>query len=306
MFDTSRSILQEIDPWFLNNTKKKLFVKRDDLIHSLVSGNKWRKLKYNLSHVQKEKLEGVLTFGGAYSNHLLATAAACHTFGMPSVGIVRGDELSEESNAVLRKCADLGMRFKFISRQEYAEKSERNFTEALHSKFPGFFIIPEGGANYLGTIGCQEILAECSGNYNAVFVSQGTTTTSCGMLLSLRENSNLHVVPALKGFNALGEMKTLLINCAFDEMWIEELLEKIVIHGESHFGGYGKYTNELLEFIRRFNSECNIPLDPVYTGKAMFALMKYCQETAQKEEAILFVHTGGIEGGRSILNPDVK
>jgi 1-aminocyclopropane-1-carboxylate deaminase len=300
MFELSNSIIQEVHPWFLNNTKKKLFIKRDDLIHEFVSGNKWRKLKYSIDHVLKHKFEGVITFGGAYSNHLLATAAACAQFKLPVLAIVRGEELAIESNHILTKCNELGMKFRFVTREEYSDKNEKSYQEMLRQEFPGYYLIPEGGANYLGIIGCQEIMRENARNIDSVFVAQGTTTTSCGILSSLRGNSLLHVVPVLKGFDSLKEMQCLFTNAAFDQEWIEDMLEKVEVHTDFHFGGYGKYTPELLNFMERFFSECQVPLDPIYTGKAMYALMEHCNHTAQKEEDILFIHTGGIEGGRAI------
>jgi 1-aminocyclopropane-1-carboxylate deaminase len=167
-------------------------------------------------------------------------------------------------------------------------------------------LIPEGGANYLGIIGCQEIMRECSEKIDSVFVAQGTTTTSCGILSSMRGNSQLHVVPVLKGFNSSEEMRSLFSYAAFDQEWIEDMFEKVQVHTDFHFGGYGKYNPELLHFMERFFSECQVPLDPVYTGKAMYALMEYCNQTAQKEENILFIHTGGIEGGRAIAYKEQK
>jgi len=306
MFDFSKSILQEVHPWFLNNTNKKLFIKRDDLIHDLVSGNKWRKLKYTIDHVLKNKYNGVITFGGAYSNHLLATASACEKYALPAIGIVRGSELTVASNSVLEKCDELGMKLRFVSRDEYSDKNEKVYQEWLRQEYPGYYLIPEGGASYLGMIGCQEIMRECGDDIHAVFVAQGTTTTSCGILSSLSEKTRLHVVPVLKGFDSINEMRSLLAQCAFDEEWIAEALENVQAYPEYHFGGYGKYTNELLDFMERFFVDCQVPLDPIYTGKTMYALMEYCQKTANIEENLLFVHTGGIEGGKVISQKEQK
>jgi len=300
MFDLSKSILQEIHPWFLNNTKKKLFVKRDDLIHPLVSGNKWRKLRLNVEHAMNQKFKGVLTFGGAYSNHLLASASACHLCGLESIGVVRGEELTIESNPMLLTCHELGMTFIFVSREEYSDRNEKSYLEYLHEEHPGYYLIPEGGANYLGMIGCQQILFECDVQFDSVFVAQGTTTTSCGILTSLPADVKLHVVPVLKGFDAMKEMKGLLNSTAFDQDWTADALAEVVIHEDAHFGGYGKYTSELLDFMERFHQETAVPLDPVYTGKAMYAIMNYCQNSLDHTENILFIHTGGIEGGKQI------
>jgi 1-aminocyclopropane-1-carboxylate deaminase len=299
-FDTRASVIQEIHPWFLNNTNKKLFVKRDDLIDELVSGNKWRKLYFNLEHVLRNKYDGVLTFGGAYSNHLLATASACSKMGLRSIGIVRGEELNSESNQVLKWCTSLGMKLKFVSRSEYDRRNEMDVQYAFRLLFDGFYVIPEGGANYLGLIGCQQILPECGTSFDQVFVAQGTSTTSCGILLSLGYKTNLNVVPVLKGYNSIEEMRQLLIGCSFDDEWVEENLKNVVVHSEAHFGGYGSYDVTLLDFMERFFEETTIPIDPIYTGKALHALMKYCEQANDCEEDILFIHTGGVEGGKAI------
>jgi 1-aminocyclopropane-1-carboxylate deaminase len=299
MFDLSKSILQEIHPWFLNNTKKKLFIKRDDLIHPYVSGNKWRKLKYTISHVRQHQFDGMLTFGGAYSNHLLATASVGELYGIPTLGIVRGEELTAESNSMLTMCQEMGMKLHFIGRSEYSQRDDKSYLRYLNGRFPNYYQIPEGGSNYFGLIGCQEIIVECGCDFDSVFVAQGTTTTSCGILTSLSSKHKLHVVPALKGFHAINEMRGVLAGSAFELEWINEALQQVVVHSDHHFGGYGKYSNELLYFMERFYSETQVPLDPIYTGKAMFALMDHCI-TNHEEENLLFIHTGGIEGGRAI------
>ncbi|MEY4603157.1 MAG: hypothetical protein RIT43_449 [Bacteroidota bacterium] len=300
MFDLSKSIVQRVYPSFLNNTSKKLFVKRDDLIDPLVSGNKWRKLKLNVECVREQKLSGIVTFGGAYSNHLLATASACAKSGLRSVGVVRGHELEARSNSLLEKCHALGMELCFVSREEYALRNEKSFIESFHMRFPNMHIVPEGGANYYGIIGCQSILLECGTVYDRVFVAQGTSTTSCGVASILSEKTVLQVIPVIKGYDSVKEMRMLYSMSGFDKEWTEEIMSNVRVMSDFHFGGYGRYTPELLDFMEQFYQETNIPLDPVYTGKAMFALMDYCRNNPQEEEHLLFIHTGGIEGGRNI------
>ena len=299
--DTSRSVLIPIKTTWTDQKQIRLFIKRDDLIHELVSGNKWRKLKYFLKTLKERKNEGILTFGGAYSNHLLATAAYGDAEGIPTVGVVRGDELTEESNETLRDCSKLGMKLKFVSRAEYELKDERNYKEYLLEEFPNFLIIPEGGAGYLGMLGCQEIITEIdrSMSYDALYVAQGTTTTSCGMALGIQQEQELHVVPVLKGFDSIGTMKEMLSRAAFDEEFIEEILKHVHVHDAFHFGGYGKVEEELLVFIRSFYQETGIRLDPVYTGKAMFALYQNAVDGMHDGQTVVFVHTGGLQGARS-------
>jgi 1-aminocyclopropane-1-carboxylate deaminase len=294
IFDTSKSILQELKTYSDNDIN--LFVKRDDLIHSYVSGNKWRKLKYSILQAQSKGKKGILTFGGAYSNHLLATASACNLLNMKSVGIVRGEELSKDSNIMLQKCAEEGMELYFVSRTDYAEKDDYDYLNSMKNEFPDYFIVPEGGANYYALIGCQEILNEVPKDFDHIFVAQGTTATSCGLLLGLNENTNLHVVPVLKGFDSLQEMKNLLERTIFDKELTDHLLKQVVVHDTFHFGGYAKYSEELLTFIENVKTEFQVQLDYVYTGKAFYAMNEELKKKEYQGKKILFIHTGGLHG----------
>lgn len=300
MFDVSKSLLQTLQLKKLNTQNIELFVKRDDLIDEYVSGNKWRKLKYNVEQAKTLKKSGILTFGGAYSNHLVATAAACQKSGLRAIGIVRGDELNAHSNSILRQCADFGMALQFVSRLDYAARNEKSYHEELNVQFPNYLIVPEGGANYYGMIGCQEILKETANDFDYVVVAQGTTTTSIGLALALPEKTTLIVVPVLKAFDALAEMKTLLGYTGFELSMIEDVLSKVHVLSEYHFGGYGKYTDELLDFMEQVYTETKLPLDPIYSGKALFALQDWAVKNAIHDKRILFIHTGGIQGGKTI------
>jgi 1-aminocyclopropane-1-carboxylate deaminase len=304
MFNIENSIVQKIDLDNLNKRFIKLFIKRDDLIDENVSGNKWRKLHYNVEHAIQLKTEGILTFGGAFSNHLLATAAACHKIGIKSIGIVRGEELTIDSNETLKKCALLEMKLVFISRDRYAFKNEKSFQEELSYEYPNFHIVPEGGSNYYGLIGCQKILLETPNDYKYIFVAQGTTTTSAGILLSLSEESKLCVVPVLKGFDSIAEMKNLYIQSGIEATYANELLNRVEVLTDYHFGGYGKYTSQLLDFMEQFFKQTKIPLDPIYTGKVLFALFDWIEKENISNCSILFVHTGGIQGGKMIAKKE--
>lgn len=291
--DTSASIVQELEIEQYRNRGIRVLVKRDDLIHPEVSGNKWRKLKYNLAHYRTLKKEAILTFGGAYSNHLLATASACFLEGIPAIGLVRGEELTVDANSVLSRCAELGMQFEFISRDEYALRGMKEYHEELTLRYPNTYIIEEGGAGYYGMIGCQEILKEINEPFDHVFVAQGTTTTSCGLLLGLN-GQQLHVVPALKGFDSPGEMQRLLGRTGIDPDLVEDLLERVRVHADYHFGGYAKSTPELEQFITEIEKDYGLPLDSVYTAKAFFALWKELEKPEYDNQTVLFVHTGGL------------
>lgn len=297
LFDTSKSILQEIN---LDSTFRnvRLLVKRDDLIHPEVSGNKWRKLKYNIELVQFQKKDGILTFGGAYSNHLLATAAACNLAGLKSIGIVRGEELNENSNNNLKRCSELGMELKFVSREEYDSRNEKISQEAWKEEHPFYLLVPEGGSNYYGIVGCQEIWKELPEKVDHLFVAQGTTTTSCGLLVGGSDNTRVHVVPALKGFESKAEMRKQLFPFLVDEEIIADNLNRVEVHSEAHFGGYGKWNDELLNFISDCQKEYDLPLDKIYTGKAFYALMEWLKrQDFQELQTVVFIHTGGLMNG---------
>jgi 1-aminocyclopropane-1-carboxylate deaminase len=302
LYSTESSILQRIENQELNKREISLYLKRDDLIDGEVSGNKWRKLKYNLAMAISLKNEGVLTFGGAFSNHLLATASLCKRAGLKSVGVVRGEELTADSNDLLKRCSNLGMEFKFISREEYRMKDDKGYKEYLSEEFENCYIIPEGGANFYGMIGCQEIVKEIPLDIDHIYLAQGTTTTSCGILMGSNETTKLKVVPVLKGFNALTEMANLLNYSLFDEDLTKELLAKVTVLDEYHFGGYAKYTDDLIDFIRRFNTEFQVKLDPIYTGKAMYALFDDVKKGLLDKQTIVFIHTGGIHGAKAFEN----
>lgn len=294
-FDTSKSELQEIPQETHGFEHVRLWIKRDDLIDKEVSGNKWRKLALNVDLAEALKKEGILTFGGAFSNHLLATASACNRLGLKSIGIVRGEELSAASNPNLARCEALGMHLEFISRTQYDCRCEAGELELWKERFPTYLLVPEGGANYHGIIGCQHIVEELPIQPDHIFVAQGTTTTSCGVLLSLKEKTTLHVVPVLKGFDALDEMKPLLYQVLMDESVVDEYLEQVVVHPEAHFGGYGKWNQTLVDFIDEMNTKLHIPLDKVYTGKAFYALWSWLQiQSFEAETNVVFVHTGGL------------
>lgn len=296
VFDTSKSVLEELKSEFLTDHGVRLFVKRDDLIHPVVSGNKWRKLKYNVEKSFHKKKTGILTFGGAYSNHLVATAFACKEAGLKAIGLVRGDELDENSNETLQKCHEYGMQLIFISRMDYALRYEKSYWEELSLEHPGFMIVPEGGAGYLGMIGCQEIVNELDQEYDAIFVAQGTTTTSCGILLGMPQDKQLYVVPVLKNFNSTAEMRILMVGTGIESELVDSMMENVTVLDQYHFGGYAKYDGELITFISDFYQQYDLKLDPVYTGKAMYALFDQIRKGEMENKSVVFVHTGGLQG----------
>ena len=281
-----RSVTQAFTLALENKDNVMLFVKRDDLIHQEVSGNKFRKLKYNIEKAKTQNCQSIITYGGAYSNHLLAVAATGLLENIKTIGVVRGDELNQDSNKLLKRCAELGMELRFIDRAQYKLKkySDRiDYTEGgclLH--------IPEGGANREGILGCQDIITETDNDYDYIFVAQGTCTTSLGIYMAMSPRSTLVVVPVLKGFDSLMEMKKLAekVNARLD-------LDRVEVLADYHFGGYAKSSIDLDQFVHSFNGQYQFKLEPVYTGKVMFAMQSYLSKVKGNKKA-LFIHTGGL------------
>ena len=264
-----------------------MLIKREDLIHPVVSGNKFRKLKYNLIQAKDENQETLLTFGGAFSNHIPAVAFAGKKQGFKTIGIIRGDELRDkiQENPTLRFAQECGMQFEFVNRDEYRHKTEAYFLENLKQKFGDFYLIPEGGTNELAVKGCEEILTDEDAQFDYVCCAIGTGGTISGIINSILPHQKVLGFPALKGDFLQNEIR----NFAQNENW--EIIT------DYHFGGYGKVKPELIAFINQFYKENKIPLDPIYTGKMVFGVIDLIQKNYFPENSkILLIHTGGIQG----------
>ena len=271
----------------LNELNCKLFVKRDDLIHNEISGNKIRKLKYNLQFCIDNSLHGIVTFGGAYSNRLIASAAAAKLAGLKIIGRVRGNELNSESNAVLKRCKELGMHLEFMDRSFFAMLKNQNGIVEIEGK--SFLSIPEGGSNLNGVEGCKEIVTELDQDFDYYCIAQGTTTTSIGVAQSIPKNAKLIVVPVLKGFESEIEMRSII-----GEYEFMKFKNQLIILNNFHFGGYSKSNEVLNQFVTDFNNQNSFEIEPIYTGKAMFALVDFLKENKIRNKKVLFVHTGGL------------
>ncbi|OED37753.1 1-aminocyclopropane-1-carboxylate deaminase [Flavobacteriaceae bacterium (ex Bugula neritina AB1)] len=282
---------EEVVHPILEDAKVKLFVKREDLLHDHVSGNKFRKLKYNFIEAKKQGFDKVLTFGGAYSNHIAATAAAGKIVGLETMGIIRGEELAKDientllENSTLRFASENGMRLNFIPRASYRNKTTKSFLEKLGAEFGPFYCIPEGGTNELAVQGCGEIIGEKDYNFDIICCAVGTGGTISGISNGSYKHQRIIGFPALKGSFLSEEIKKYTKYSNWD------LLNKY------HFNGYGKINLELIEFINTFKKEQNIPLDPIYTGKMMYGIFDMIKEGVfTKNTRILAVHTGGLQG----------
>lgn len=285
--------IQEIKLPKIADLNVKLSILREDLIHSEISGNKYRKLKYNLIEAEKLGFKKLLTFGGAFSNHIAATAAAGKLYGFETIGIIRGEELENKinENTTLRFASECGMQFYFVSREEYRTKHELSFLEQLKSKFPNAYIVPEGGTNDLAIKGCKEILYDECFDYDYIGSAIGTCGTITGLIESSADHQTILGFPSLKG--------------DFITKDIQELTSKnnFTIFNDYHFGGYGKVNEELINFINDFKHLNRIQLDPIYTGKMLFGIADLIKKNYFKNNSsILLVHTGGLQGIEGMNN----
>ena len=269
----------------LRNTTIQLFMRREDLLYPFISGNKFRKLKYNLLQAKKENKTTLLTFGGAFSNHIAAVAFAGKDTGFKTIGIIRGEELENKiaDNPTLKFAKECGMEFEFVSRNSYRDKQE--ISSYLVDKYSDCYVIPEGGTNNLAIQGCEEILADSDSNYDYVCCAVGTGGTISGIINSSFTNQKIIGFPALKG----DFLQKDICKFARKENW------ELVL--DYHFGGYAKVNAELIAFMNAFYKENSIPLDPIYTGKMVFGVMDLIQRNYFPENArILIIHTGGLQG----------
>jgi 1-aminocyclopropane-1-carboxylate deaminase len=284
--------IQKIETKFLEGYGITLSIKRDDLIHTDISGNKWRKLKYNFLEAKKQNLNTILTFGGAYSNHIAATAAAANKYGFNCIGVIRGDELNSNSNETLKKAHEHGMKLCFISRANYRNRSEESFSNSLKEEFENCFIIPEGGSNTLAIKGCTEIVDEIDQEFDTIISAVGSGGTLAGLACGLNPNQQALGICVLKGANYLDESVNTLIN-----EFSNDKRTNWKINHDHHLGGYTKYNDLLIEFINEFKLDNGIQLDPVYTGKLMLAIYTLIKEGYfEFGTKIVALHTGGLQG----------
>lgn len=265
-----------------------LSILREDEIHPTISGNKFRKLKYNLKEFEVGNYTSILTFGGAYSNHISATAAAGKEFGIKTIGIIRGEELINKisENPTLQFAKDCGMELKFITRSDYRKKSEIEFLNTLKIEFPKAYILPEGGTNLLAIKGCEEILGGHTQAFDFICVAVGTGGTIAGILNSTPSSQKIMGFPALKDSEYLK-----------DEIKMYSTNPELIWMNDFHFGGYGTVSEKLIDFINNFKQEYAVTLDPIYTGKMLFGIESLMhQNYFPKGSRVLAIHTGGIQG----------
>ncbi|RNL90756.1 1-aminocyclopropane-1-carboxylate deaminase/D-cysteine desulfhydrase [Sinomicrobium pectinilyticum] len=278
---------QEIILDILRQKNIRLEIKREDLLHPLISGNKFRKLKYNLLEAKEKNHHTLLTFGGAYSNHIAATAAAGRAYGFATIGVIRGEELREKAdeNPTLSFARKEGMKLKFISRSDFRRKDTPEFQEKLWEEYEPFYLLPEGGTNRLAVKGCEEILETGDTGFDYICCAVGTGGTIAGLINSSGENQEILGFPALKGDFLTDDIRKF----AQKDNWR--------LQNEFHFGGYARVNEDLIRFINDFRQKTGVPLDPVYTGKMLYGILKLINNGYFKSGSkVLAIHTGGLQG----------
>lgn len=271
-------------------------IKRCDLVHPLISGNKWYKLKYNLLAARERGHDTLLSFGGAYSNHIYALAAAAKEYGFRSIGVIRG-ERHQPLNATLQFASDCGMQLHYINRADYREKHSELVAERLRQQFGRFYLIPEGGSNALAVQGCAEILQHDGTEFDVLACACGTGGTLAGLIAANQAQYRVIGIPVLKGADFLyQDIRQLVSSAGISEPknWQLQL--------GWHHGGYAKTSSELIEFIRRFEQQQQIALEPVYTGKLLYALYQLIQQQYfAPGTRVLAIHSGGLQGRDSLM-----
>jgi 1-aminocyclopropane-1-carboxylate deaminase/D-cysteine desulfhydrase-like pyridoxal-dependent ACC family enzyme len=274
-----------------------LYLKREDLIHPIISGNKWRKLKYNLKEANKLGEQTLLTFGGAFSNHIYATAGAGKIFGFNTIGVIRGEE-HIPLNPTLQFATDCGMELFYLDRTTYRKKTDPQVLQKLKSKFGQFYLVPEGGTNQLAIKGASEIIKNLDADFDYVLSACGTGGTLSGIICGLNGSKKIIGIPVLKGARFL-----------IDDIkkYVKEFSGKTfsnwTLDLNYHFGGYAKITKELAMFLKDFESINSVQLDPIYTGKLLLAVREMLKKNEFIENpTIIAIHTGGLQGIKGMKN----
>lgn len=284
---------QTIDNNLLQQKKIQLQVLRLDEVHPIISGNKIFKLHYFIEGLHKNSGNTIITFGGAYSNHLVATAYACKLAGIACAGIVRGEAPVQLSHS-LQHCIEYGMQLQFVSREVYQQKENDAFIVQLQQQYNNAVIIPEGGYGIAGAKGAAMIMDHVADNSTHICCATGTATTAAGLLLRAKPQQQVIVFPVLKGLNDIDQRLFYLTGKSFNK-------QQLHIRDDYHFGGYAKKTGDLIQFMNTLYYEQQLPTDFVYTGKMMYGVMDLVQKDFFKPGSkITCIHTGGLQGNLSL------
>ena len=288
-----KSILQRVFFSGVENAPE-VFIKRDDLIHTEISGNKWRKLKYNLIEADRQGYKTLLTFGGAYSNHIYATAAAGKIFGFKTIGIIRGEE-TLPLNPTLSFAKSRDMEIHYLPRTIYRNRNDENFQKEIALRFDKPYVIPEGGSNSLALKGVGELIEEIDIDFDYICSAVGSGGTLAGIICGLNLASSKKRVlgfPAIKG----GEYMNSIIS-SFITNYNNMNYDNWNLIYDYHFGGFAKINFELISFIDEFENNNNIKLDSIYTAKMLYGICDLIRKDYFKnDETIIAIHTGGLQG----------
>jgi 1-aminocyclopropane-1-carboxylate deaminase len=290
---TNPSELQTLQHPLFDQYQLNVQIKRDDLIDPIISGNKWRKLKYNLRHVKKEGFKGIISFGGAYSNHIHALACACYKDQLNAIGIIRGEAHYAE-NFSLSKAKKWKMNLQFVDRMTYRQRDNSEYLQCLSKQYPDYFIIPEGGSNILALKGVAEICAELNGQtqYDTLITPVGSAGTISGLIVGDKNQHNILGIAVLKQQNYLQKEVNNLLNNTENKS-----ANNWKILNEYHDGGYAKFSTNSLKQLHDFSAVTGVPFEPIYSGKMILALLNLIKAGYfQPNHRIVLLHTGGLQG----------
>ena len=289
--------IENIQDSITSDSGVNLLIKREDLLHPFVSGNKFRKLKYNLVEAKRQNASRLITFGGAYSNHILAVAAAGYENNFQTTGIIRGEETQPLNPTLAKAQNSFGMKLYYANRSSYRTKSkEDDLLHMLGINCRHTYIIPEGGTNTLAVKGCAEIVEDLQIDPDFICCSCGTGGTLAGIICAVNAKTKVTGFSALKGDFLKDDIEK-LVNACNNNKHDNNKSINWEVNTDFHFGGYAKFNDRLIEFINHFRTSHGIPLDPIYTGKMMYgiyALMK--SGYFKKGDTVLAIHTGGLQG----------
>lgn len=288
--------LQEIKLPGVDSSDVTILLKRLDLIHPQISGNKWYKLKYNLLFARENGYDTLLSFGGAYSNHIHALAAAGKLFGFKTIGVIRG-EVHQPLNPTLQSASKDGMTLHYLDRDSYRRKNTDEIIESLKKIFGKFYLIPEGGSNALAVKGCSEIVKSIDSNFDYICAPCGTGGTLAGLICGLNNSKKIIGFPVLKGGQFLHkDISELVYNFS------GQYFSNWKLQTEYHFEGYARINSSLAQFIFEFEKLNQIEIEPIYTGKMFFGIADLIRQNFfETNSVIAAIHTGGLQGLKGMI-----
>ena len=273
------------------NNDVNVFMKRTDLIHPIISGNKWYKMKYNIIEMQKQGIDTLLTFGGAFSNHIHAAAHAGKVFGFKTIGLIRGEE-HLPLNSTLQSAVNDGMELHYVDRTTFRKRETDEFLSWIKEKFGNVYVLPVGGTNTIALKGCAEIIDQIEIDYNYICSASGSGGTFAGLVAGLDGKKKAIAFPALKG----GEfLEKVISDLVYD--YTGKSFSNWSLNTDYHFGGFAKLSKELIDFTHKFNELNGFELDYIYTNKMMFGIADLIKKSFFKPgESIVTIHSGGLQG----------